>query len=205
VSSDRARRLIENWQELPPGFFLPLGSMTYLRAILLGISAAAEKAKHEDAAVLIGGISGSSEFATFQREAEEAGLRAGAMIQNVMALDDILQITETGAPIWVDVGDIVRTVCGLPIEVQQSLDVLDQYAHEKLIRANPFRHLPLYVTNLLSAAAMAAERCASLGIEGSTVPPELLVELHRIGFRRFSVPVGRRDEARFLLGRLQKE
>ena len=45
VSSDRARRLIENWQELPPGFFLPLGSLTYLRAILLGISAAAEKVR----------------------------------------------------------------------------------------------------------------------------------------------------------------
>ncbi|WP_454625406.1 pyruvate, phosphate dikinase [Bradyrhizobium cenepequi] len=205
VSSDRARRLIENWQELPPGFFLPLGSMTYLRAILLGISAAAESAQHEGAAVLIGGISGCSEFATFQGEAEQAGLGAGAMIQNVMALDDILQITETGAPIWVDVGDIVRTVCGLPIEVQQSLDVLDQYTHEKFIRANPFRRLPLYVTKLLSAAAMAAERGACLGIEGSTVPPELLVELHRIGFRRFSVPVGRRDEVRFLLGRLQKE
>jgi pyruvate,orthophosphate dikinase len=201
VSSDRARRLIENWEELPPGFFLPLGSMTYLLAILSGISAASEKAQHKDVGVLIGGISAVSEFAVFQREARQVGLSAGAMIQNVMALDDILQFVDAGTPVWVNVADIIRTVYGFPIEVQQSLDVLDQYAKEELIQANPFRHLPLHVTNLLATAAVAAERGASLGIEGSAVPHELLLDLHRMGFRRFSVPVGRRDELRFLLGR----
>jgi pyruvate,orthophosphate dikinase len=55
------------------------------------------------------------------------------------------------------------------------------------------------------AAASARERNGSLGIEGSAVPNELLVELHRMGFRRFSVPVGRRDELRFVLGRSHKE
>ncbi|WP_051390137.1 pyruvate, phosphate dikinase [Bradyrhizobium sp. Ec3.3] len=205
VSSDRARRLIENWQELPPGFFLPLGSLTYLRAILLGISAAAESARYRDATALIGGISSSSEFVAFQREARQMGLGAGAMIQNAMALDDVVQIAESATPIWVDIGDIVRTMYGFPIEVQQSLEVLDQYVKDDLVRANPFRRLPTYVTNLLAAAAAAAEKSVSVGIEGSAVPPELLVELHRIGFRRFSVSIGRRDELRFLLGRSQKE
>jgi pyruvate,orthophosphate dikinase len=120
-----------------------------------------------------------------------------------MALDGALQFVDSGAQVWVDVADIVRTVYGFPIEVQQSLDVLDQYAKERLIRANPFRHIPLHVKNLL-AAALAPERGTSLGIEGSAVPHELLVELHRMGFRRFSVPVGRRDELRFLLGRLKE-
>jgi pyruvate,orthophosphate dikinase len=205
VSSDRARRLIENWQELPAGFFLPLGSMTYLRAILLGISTAAERAWHRDAVALIGGISSSSEFAAFQREARQVGLSAGAMIQNVMAVDGVVQIAESDAPIWVDVGDIVRTMYGFPIEVQQSLEVLDQYVNEDLIRANPFRRLPPYLTTLLAGAAVAAEKGAPLGIEGSAIPPDLLVELHRVGFRRFSVPLGRRDELRFLLGRLRRE
>jgi pyruvate,orthophosphate dikinase len=203
VSSDRARRLIENWQELPPGFFLPLGSMAYLRAMLLGISAAAESARYRGTTALIGGISSSSEFVAFQQEARQAGLGAGAMIQNAMALDDAVQIAESGVPIWIDVGDIVRTLYGFPIEVQQSLEVLDQYVKEDFVRANPFRHLPSYVTSLLAAAATAAEKGAPLGIEGSAVPPELLVELHRTGFRRFSVPIGRRDELRFLLGRSQ--
>jgi pyruvate,orthophosphate dikinase len=205
VSSDRARRLIENWQELPPGFFLPLGSMTYLQAMLAGISAALERAPHEEVGVLIGGISSASEFAAFQRQAERVGLSAGAVIQNVMALDDILQFVDARAPIWVDVADIVRTIYGFPIEVQQSLDVLDQYAKEKLIRANPFRNLPPYATNLLTGAASAAGKGASLGIEGSGVPHELLAKLYRTGFRRFSVPVGRRDELRFVLGRSLKE
>jgi pyruvate, orthophosphate dikinase len=205
VSSDRARRLIENWQELPPGFFLPLGSLTYLRAILLGISAAVEKARYQDTSALIGGISSSSEFAAFQREARQVGLRAGVMIQNVMALDDVAQIAAQAEAIWVDIGDIVRTMYGFPIEVQQSLEVLDQYVKEYFFPANPFRRLASHVTNLLTAAAIAAEKGAALGIEGSTVPPELLVELHRTGFRRFSVSVGQRDELRFLLGRSHKE
>jgi pyruvate,orthophosphate dikinase len=205
VSSDRARRLIENWQELPPGFFLPLGSMTYLQAILAGISAGLENASHKEVGVLVAGVSAASEFAAFQQEAERVGLRAGAVIQNVMALDDILQFVDSEAPIWVDVADIVRTVYGFPIEVQQSLDVLDHYAKEGLIRENPFRKLPPYVTNLLAAAASAAGKGASLGIEGSGVPQELLIKLHRMGFRRFSVPIGRRDELRFVLGRSHKE
>jgi pyruvate,orthophosphate dikinase len=205
VSSDRARRLIENWQELPPGFFLPLGSMAYLQAMLAGISAALEKAPQKEVGVLIGGISSTPELAAFQREAEQVGLAAGAVIQNVMSLDGVLQFVGSGAPIWVDIADIVRTVYGFPIEVQQSLDVLDQYAKEKFIWENPFRSLPPFVTNLLAAAASAADRGASLGIEGSGVPQELLVKLHGMGFRRFAVPVGRRDEFRFVLGRSYKE
>lgn len=205
VSSDRARRLIENWQELPPGFFLPLGSMGYLRAILLGISAAKECARRRDAIALIGGISTSSEFAAFQREAGQVGLGAGAMIQNVMALDNVAQIAEAAGPLWVDIGDIVRTMYGFPIEVQQSLEVLDQYVKEDFVRANPFRRIPSHVTSSLAAAAIAAEKGAPLGIEGSAVPSELLAELHRVGFRRFSVSIKRRDELRFLLGRSQRE
>jgi len=127
------------------------------------------------------------------------------MIQNVMALDDIVQIAEQAAATWVDIGDIVRTMCGFPIEVQQSLEVLDQYAKEGLAHANPFRRLPSHVTSLLAAAGTTAEKGAALGVEGSALPPELLVELHRIGFRRFAVSTGRRDELRFLLGRSQKE
>jgi hypothetical protein len=90
-------------------------------------------------------------------------------------------------------------------EVQQSLDALDHYAKEKFIWGNPFRSLPVFVSNLLAAASSAADRGASLGIEGSGVPQELLVTLHSMGFRRFSVPVGRRDEFRFVLGRPHKE
>ena len=127
------------------------------------------------------------------------------MIQNVKAFDGIIQVADATTPLWIDIGDIVRTAYGFPIEVQQSLEVLDQYVTERLMVSNPFRRLPKYLTTLLAGAAAAAEKGVPLGIEGSAVPPELLVELHRIGFRRFSVAVGKRDELRFLLGRSRKE
>ncbi|MBR0939265.1 pyruvate, phosphate dikinase [Bradyrhizobium jicamae] len=202
VSSDRARRLIDNWEELPAGFFLPLGSSSYMQAILDGISAAADR---KEVGVLIGGVSSVAEFAAFQQKAKRVGLSAGMVINNVMALDNILHFVDSGAPIWIDVADIVRTVCGFPIEVQQSLDVLDQYAKEALIPVNPFRTLPVYVSNLLAAATSAAERGMSVGVEGGGMPHEMLAKLHQMGFRRFSVPVGRRDELRFVLGRSDKE
>jgi len=204
LSSDRARRLIENWQELPPGYFLPMGSLKYLRALLSGISAAAERAAHPNVCVLVGGISSVSELAAFEREAEKVGVRAGAMLQNVMSLDDIVRSRGADTPIWIDVGDIVRTVFGFPIEVQQSLEVLDQYVGESFIATNPFRRIPAYVTRLL-ATSLGTENDAMVGIDGAAVPPELLVEMRRVGFRRFSVSLGRRDEVRFLLGRLQQE
>jgi pyruvate, orthophosphate dikinase len=205
VSSDRARRLIENWQELPPSFFLPLGSMAYLQAMLAGVSAALENISYREVGVLVGGISTVSEFTAFQHEADQLDLNAGVVIQNVMALDDILQFVDSGAPIWIDVADIIRTVYGFPIEVQQSLDVLDQYARERFVRANPFRSPPRHVADLLAPAASAADTGGPVGIEGSGVPQELLVKLHRMGFRRFSVPVARRDETRFGLGRSHQE
>lgn len=205
VSSERARRLLESWQELPPGFFLPLGSMTYLRAVLAGIAAALEKSPRTEVGALIGGISSALELEAFQREARQVGLGAGAVIQNVMGLDGILKLVELSAPIWLDIAEIVRAVHGFPIEVQQSPDVLDQYSKEGLIGANPFRDLPAYLTNLVSAAASGADKGACLGVEGSGVPHELLVKLHRMGFRRFAVTAGRRDELRFALGRSRKE
>ena len=42
---------------------------------------------------------------------------------------------------------------------------------------------------------------APIGIDGAGCSPELLSELYRLGFRRLAVPMARRDETRFVLGR----
>jgi len=208
VSSDRARRLIENWQELPPSFFLPLGSPSYLRAILSGISKAAGKLSHENVAALIGGIADAREFDAFLAEIERVGgLKAGATLQNVVALDAAAGLSRSGRPMWIDVAEIVRTIHGFPVEVQQSLEVLDTYAENGRAAGNPFRQLAGFLSSLLTrmVSAAGAQGSALVGIDGAGCSPELLGDLYRLGFRRFAVPVARRDETRFLLGRLQEE
>ena len=208
VSSDRARQLIENWQELPPSFFLPLGSPSYLQAILAGISAAAEKASRDSVTALIGGIAGAREFDAFRAEVERVGrLKAGATLQNVVALDAFRELRQSGGPLWIDVAEIVRTIHGFPVEVQQSLEALDIYAESGRVANNPFRQLGGFLSSLLKEvlSGPSADVAATIGIDGAGCSPELLSELYRLGFRRFAVPVARRDETRFLLGRLQEE
>ena len=208
VSSDRARQLIENWQELPPSFFLPLGSPSYLQSILAGISAAVEEVGHQGVTVLIGGITGSREFDAFAAEIERVGrLKAGATVQNVVALDAVRELCQSGKPLWIDVAEIVRTIHGFPVEVQQSLEALDTYAESGRVAYNPFRQPAGFLAALLKGilAGTSSHVSAMIGIDGAGCPPELLSELHRLGFRRFAVPVARRDETRFLLGRQQEE
>jgi pyruvate, orthophosphate dikinase len=205
VSSDRARRLIENWQELPPSFFLPLGSPSYLRAILAGIAAAAGEVGHEKVTAFIGGIGGSREFEVFREEVERVGqLKAGATLQNIVALDATRELSQSGAPLWIDVAEIVRTVHGFPVEVQQSLEALDIYATSGRVANNPFRHLAGFLESLFSRVLLRAES-AIIGVDGAGCSPELLDRLYHLGFRRFAMPVTRRDETRFLLGRQQEE
>jgi pyruvate,orthophosphate dikinase len=205
VSSDRARRLIENWQELPPSFFLPLGSPSYLQAILAGIAAAAREAGHENVTALIGGIGDSREFEAFRVEIERVGqLKAGATLQNVVALDAAQELSQSGAPLWIDAAEIIRTVHGFPVEVQQSLEALDIYATSGRVSNNPFRHLAGFLESLFCKVLSRADS-AMIGVDGAGCSPELLDQLYRLGFRRFATPVARRDETRFLLGRQQED
>lgn len=208
VSSDRARQLIANWQELPPSFFLPLGSPSYLQSILAGISAAANEAGHQDVTALIGGIAGPRESDAFAAEIERVGhLKAGATIQNVVALDAVRELCQSGKPLWIDIAEIVRTTHGFPVEVQQSLEALDRYAESGRVEHNPFRQPAGFLATLLKGilAGTSSQVSAMIGIDGAGCPSELLSELHHLGFRRFAVPVVRRDETRFLLGRQPEE
>ena len=89
VSSDRARRMIEDWTELPPGLFLPLGAIAYIQSILRGLAAAAKglttsascyRTHRRDRGSL-------PEFDRFKEEAKRVGsLAAGAVLQNFAAL-----------------------------------------------------------------------------------------------------------------------
>lgn len=209
VSSDRARRMIEDWTELPPSLFLPLGAIAYIQSILRGLAAAAKEARHERVTALIGGIVDACEFDRFNEETKRVGcLAAGAVLQNSASLKAAVPLARRGGRLWIDVVETVRTAHGFSTEIVQAQTTLDAYVSGGQIPANPFKRLPNFLESLLSDVLSAAgsEGKQTIGIDcAADHSAELVVDLYRSGFRRFAAPPTRRDEIRLLLGKQKVE
>lgn len=199
VSSDRARRLVENWGELPPRLFLPLGSLAYVRAMLRGMAAAAKAAGHAQVTALLGGVTDAREIDRFASEASACfGLGAGAMIQNIAALQACGSAAAPEAELWIDVAEIVRTLYGFPAEIIEARDPLRDYVEEGNIPLDPLVEFgPLLARTVGVLGKSAGPR---VGVDGTGCPSELLNGFFRAGFRVFSVAFPRRDEVRLQLG-----
>ena len=208
ISSDRARRLIENWTEMPPDLFLPLGSQIFLSSVLQGIADAARDAGHTSVTPLIGGVVDAREVESFCRLAARVELVAGAIIQNAAALIHAVEIASGCETIWIDAAETIRTVYGFPAEVLHATKTLDNYAGAGFIRANPFaRPASFLVDRLRSVAELGNSNVATaFGIDFSGgLSPVLAGGLQEIGFRRFAASPAHRDELRLILAQPGKE
>jgi len=208
ISSDRARRLIENWTEMPPDLFLPLGSPAYLRAVLSGLAAAAKAVGGLSVTALIGGIVDFRELDRFRDIVSEFdGLSAGAMIQNGAALHASKAMAERRDALWIDPVETIRTAYGFPTEILHSEKTLDDYAAKGFLAANPFARPAAFLETLFASAAPRGDgNEGSVGVDlSSGFWTELAVGLHEIGFRRFAASPGRRDELRLILARRREE
>jgi len=207
ISSDRARRLIENWMEMPPDLFLPLGSPAYLQAVLRGLSEAALAAKHAKVTPLIGGVVDARETHEFAKLAAEVGLEAGAIVQNAAALIYAADIAKACRTIWIDAVEIIRTVYGFPAEVLQAAKTLDDYTGAGFLVGNPFARPASFLCDRFRAAGeVAKSSAASFGIDlAGGFSPTLARDLHSYGFRRFAASPSRRDELRLILSQAVKE
>ena len=208
LSSDRARRLIENWEEMPASLFLPLGSLTFFRALLRGIGEAARAAAHPRVTALIGNIVGGREAQTFAGLAGEAGLSAGAILQNAVSLTRAAEIASRCDTLWVDVTEVVRTAYGFPTEVVHADGVVDRYAADGFLRADPFGNpAPFLADWLQSVAELSGSGLKTeVGVDLSPAfSSTMAARLHDMGFRRFSASPARRDELRLVLAQRVKE
>ena len=208
ISSDRARRLIENWTEMPPDLFLPLGSQIYLRSVLEGIAGAARDASHGSVTPLIGGVIDAREVRSFCKLASDVGLAAGAIVQNAAALIQAGEIAKSCETVWIDAAETIRTVYGFPSEVLHAAETLDNYAGAGFIGANPFSRPAAFLADRLRSVAGIgkANDGATFGIDFSAgFSPVLASGLHELGFRRFAASPGHRDELRLILAQPGKE
>jgi pyruvate,orthophosphate dikinase len=208
ISSDRARRLIENWMEMPPELFLSLGSQFYLRSILKGIADAARDASHASVTPLIGGVVDPREVQTFSELASEVGLDAGAIVQNAAALIHIREIASRCKKIWVDAAETIRTLYGFPSGVLHAAKTFDDYAAAGFIGANPFaRPTQFLVDRFRSVAELGNVFHSTLyGVHLSAgFSPLLASGLKEIGFRQFAASPAQCDELRLILAQSRKE
>ena len=208
LSSDRARRLIENWEEMPANLFLPLGSQTFFSALLKGLADAARLTRHTQVTALIGNIVDGREAQSFANLAEEAGLFAGALLQNAISLNKAAEIASRCGTIWVDVTETIRTVYGFPTEVVQAEGTVERYVADGFLRADPFGHpAPFLIDWLQSVSELSRTGLkTAVGIDLSgEFSPMIVARLRDMGFRRFATSPVRRDELRLILAQESRE
>jgi pyruvate,orthophosphate dikinase len=208
ISSDRARRLIENWTEIPANLFMPLGSNAFFRALLKGLSDAARSASHGDVRALIGNIVDAREAERFCSLTAEVGLGAGAVIQNAIGLNRASEIARHCNTVWVDVSETIRTVYGFPTEAVSAEGTIDRYAAAGFLGENPFERPAPFLTEWLQSvsALHGSSLKTAVGVDfTSGFSPVLATRLHQMGFRRFAVSAAHRDEMRLILAQRSGE
>jgi pyruvate,orthophosphate dikinase len=208
LSSDRARRLIENWEEMSASLFLPLGSQVFFRALLNGLADAARLADHTQVTALIGNIVDEREAQSFANLAKEAGLSAGVLLQNAISLNKAAEIASRCDTIWIDVTETIRTVYGFPTEVVHAEGTVDRYVADGFLRANPFGHpAPFLIDWLQSVSELSRTGLkTAIGIDLSgEFSPAIVARLRDMGFRRFATSPARRDELRLILAQRSRE
>jgi pyruvate,orthophosphate dikinase len=209
VSSERARKMIEGWAELPPSFFLPLGVGEYYRPLLRGISAAAAEAGHQRVTALVSGVTDPVELDKFRADtAEVGGLRAGAVLQNMAALYAAAALAKDNTVLWIDLNELIRTSHGFPSELLLAKEVFQDYLAAGYLAQNPlakFKPFLLESIARLSRLETSLPNCR-VGVDCSMpFNPELVAELYLAGFRQFSVSAAQYEELRLLLGQKAAE
>lgn len=208
LSSDRARRLIENWEEMPANLFLSLGSKSFFQALLRGLAEAAHAASHRRLTALIGNIVDGREAQRFASLAQEVGLASGALLQNAVSLSKAAEIASRCDTLWVDVMETIRTVYGFAAEVVHAEGTVDRYVTDGYLAANPFGHPETFLIDWLrSVAALSVSGSKTeVGVDLSgAFSPMIVARLRDMGFRRFATSPARRDELRLILAQRSKE
>ena len=206
LGSDRARRMVTNWVELPAALFLPLGVPAYHASILHGMAAAARETGHDQVTALIAGITDARELQVYCAAVVNAGsLGAGAMIQNVAALRACRDMFSLQVPLWIEINEIIRAMYGFPSEILDVQSAMGDYVAAGHVACNPLVGLGAPLADLIEPLAADDNASFWIGVDCNGCSRDLVLDLFRRGFRRFAVSIGRRDETRLAFGQLARD
>ena len=203
LGSPRAQRLIGTWASLAPRLFLPLGLKGFYMSMLKGVALAVKSCSHSQLTVLAPALGCVQELAAFRRAAESTGLPAlGVMVQSPSGLFAAEEIARTGATLWLDLREIIRTFHGFPSALSFGDEVFEDYVADGYMPDNPRTKLGAQLRPIVRALAHSpALGATQLGVEcGDGTALSLVEDLYSLGLRSFSLPVGAIAGARLGLG-----
>ncbi|WP_437882766.1 pyruvate, phosphate dikinase [Pseudomonas sp. LRF_L74] len=209
LASDRARTLLAHWSELEYRRHLPLGDPGFHRPILAGLQHACERLGSPPGAlvVLLGGVIEAGDWTRFHAElAAFPALRGGLAIQNVAGLSGAPQMLASGACLWLDMDEILRSSYGIPAERYFSLATFEELVSEGALESNPRTQFKPFLQALLGQLLEHPEAAERVGIEcPQPITLESIETLYRQGFRHFSVPPRWEQLVQLRLGQLASD
>ncbi|MBB3180966.1 pyruvate, phosphate dikinase [Variovorax sp. Sphag1AA] len=201
LGSPRAQRMIDTWASLAPRLFLPLGLKGFYMSMLRGIAQALQESGHPRLTVLAPALGDVQELEAFCRAARSADLSSvGVMLQSPSGLFSGEAMTQTGAALWLDIREIIRTFHGYPSALSFGDEVFEDYLADGYLGYNPRTRLGPELRGVLQRLAQSPN-AAQVGVEcGDGTALSLIEDLYALGLRIFSLPVGAIAGARLGLG-----
>ena len=201
LGSPRAQRLISAWASLAPRLFLPLGLKGFYMSMLRGVAQARQESGHPRLTVLAPALGDVQELEAFCRAGKSADLPAvGVMLQSPSGLFSAEAMTQTGAALWVDIREIIRTFHGYPSALSFGDEVFEDYLSDGYLGYNPRTRLGPELRPVLMRLAQSPN-ASQVGVEcGDGTALSLIEDLYALGLRIFSLPVGAIAGARLGLG-----
>ncbi len=206
LGSPRAQRMISTWASLAPRLFLPLGLKGLYVPLLRGMADAAREVGHQHVTPLAAGINSLTEFSAFRAAAEAQGLaRAGVVLQSPGGLFHARELAGSGAAVWIDIRELIRTFYGYPSALSFADDVFESYVADGYLPNNPRTALEGELARLLNEVGefVEAPGGARFGVDcGEGAALSLIESLYRAGLRHFSVTSQSLSSVRLALGQL---
>lgn len=201
LGSPRAQRLIGTWASLAPRLFLPLGLRGFYVSMLRGVAQARAASGHPRLTVLAPALGDVRELETFSHAAESVGLPAvGVMLQSPCGLFNAEAMARTGAALWMDVREVIRSFHGYPSALSFGDEVFEDYVADGLLPRNPRTRLGPELKAAMQRLAQC-QSAAQVGVECADGTALTLIEdLYALGLRSFSLPVGAIAGVRLGLG-----
>jgi pyruvate,orthophosphate dikinase len=190
LGSPRAQRMMSRWIGLAPELLLPAGVRAFYRPLLRGIAMAAQSVDHDGVTAIVGGVTDPAELQAIRECASGFGtIGVGGALQSLGALAAGVEMVRQGFPVWVDIGEIVRTYFGFPSALALAGVTFDNYVMQGTMAVNPTRQLDAALEEAIGRFVIKVSDVthARVGADcGAGIPARVVEQLHGAGFRTFA-------------------
>ncbi|OJU90520.1 MAG: hypothetical protein BGO13_10315 [Burkholderiales bacterium 66-5] len=201
LGSTRAQRLIDTWASLAPRLLLPLGVTGFHASVLRGIAQAQESCGHTQLTVLAPALGHEQELAAFRLAARAVGISdVGVMLQSSSGLFAAKAMAASGAALWLDIWEVIRSFHGYPSSLSFGQEVFEECVAGGYLPFNPCSRLGPELRSALEQVTRGLDAAKVVVECGDGLAQSLIEELYELGLRQFSFSAAGLTSARLGLG-----